>query len=465
MENTVVSAAHSHDIDGISQHCGEVTIGCSDVAGIVQAVLNSFGALRDEHRALQSTINELDADQCKVNDACDEARLLSVRAIERLDEGRSQIRSSLAQITNLLEAVTMLTQHVTGFAAAMDQVKRSSLEIEQIADKTNILALNAAIEAMRAGEAGRTFSVVANEVKGLANDATRASNEITRTIETLAGEAGQVISKINAGAEASDEAKGSIVRIEQTIEGVGDLVREVDGQNELIARASGTISDHVSRVHGVVEGFETAASGNEFQLGLAQKRMGELEEMASVMFDSLVHAGLAPKDSLMVERAKEGCAEVAAITLAALASGEITEEALFDDKYIEIPGTNPKLYRNRLSDWADANWRPILDKIKASDGNIVTSVCDDRNGFLPTHLSDRSRPPSGNYAQDLQFSRNGRIIFNAFDRRIRNSDAAYSMAVYRYEGDGNAYRVVRLASVPIIINGRRWGDYEISYVV
>jgi methyl-accepting chemotaxis protein len=92
-------------------------------------------------------------------------------------------------------------------------------------------------------------------------------------------------------------------------------------------------------------------------------------------------------------------------------------------------------------------------------------VCDDRNGFLPTHLTERSRKPTGNYTQDLQYSRNGRIIFNAIDKRIKSGNQAFSMAVYRYEGDGSQYRVVRLASVPIVINGRRWGDYEISYVL
>ena len=107
----------------------------------------------------------------------------------------------------------------------------------------------------------------------------------------------------------------------------------------------------------------------------------------------------------------------------------------------------------------------MLDKVKASDPHIIATVCDDRNGFLPTHLSERSRKPTGNYTHDLQYCRNGRMIFNAIDKRIKSGNQPFSMAVYRYEGDGSQYRVVRLASVPIVINGRRWGDYEISYVL
>jgi methyl-accepting chemotaxis protein len=452
-------------LDIIPESCGEVTVGCSDVTGILQKVIESSGRLRAEHAALQGSVAELESDQRAVSDASEEARLLSARAIDRLSDGTSMIQSSLAEIGVLVTLVDTLIEHVTEFAAAMEQVKRCSADIDTIAGTTDILALNAAIEAMRAGEAGKTFAVVAHEVKMLANNTKAATKEIARTIDALGDRANKVIGQIESGAEASNKAKSSIARIDETIAGVGELVREVDGQNDQIARSTGTISDHVSRVHTVLSEFEGAAAENEGKLVEAQQRMGELEEMASVMFDRVVHAGLSPQDSLMVEKARAGAEEVTALALAALADGSLDAGKLFDDKYIEVPGTNPQLYRNRFSDWADANWRPVLVRIKASDPNIVATVCDDRNGFLPTHLSDRSRKPTGDYSHDLQFCRNGRMIFNAIDKRIKNSDAPYSMAVYRYEGDGRQYRVVRLASVPIVIDGRRWGDYEISYMV
>ena len=465
MRHEALEGADSVALDIIPQSCGEVTVGCSDVAGIVQEVIDSSEKLRAEHAALNDTIAKLGADQKMVTEASEEARLLSAQAIERLNEGTIQIQNSLGQIGDLLSLVDTLTKHVTGFAAAMEQVRRCSMDIDNIAETTNILALNAAIEAMRAGDAGRTFAVVASEVKSLAGDTRKATDEISRTIDKLYEEASQVIGQIETGAEASGKAKGSIAKIEGTISGVVELVEEVDRQNDQIARATGTISSHVLSVHSVLENFEGAAVENEGKLASAQTRMGELEEMASVMFDRLVHAGLSPQDSAMVERAQVAGAEVTEIALAALKDGSLTEAMLFDDNYVEVPGTNPQLYRSSFCDWADANWRPVLDRVKESHPSIVATVCDDRNGFLPTHMSDKCRQPTGDYSHDLQYCRNGRIIFNAIDRRIKNSDAPFSMAVYRHEGDGQTYKVVRLASVPIVINGRRWGDYEISYIV
>ena len=463
MLHQVIEAPGAAGVDGISASCSEVTLGCSDVSGLVQSVLASSERLREEHTALLGTVATLNEDQDQVAQACEESRLLSQRAIDQLSQGTNHIRSSLAEIGNLLVLVDTLTKHVTGFAAAMEQVRQCSHDIDQIAETTNILSLNAAIEAARAGDAGRGFAVVAAEVKTLAGKTRKATDEITRTIDTLGSEAEHVVSEIGKGVKVRDEARNSVARIEETLVGVGEMVSEVDRQNDQIAQATGAISNHVGRLQQVLASFNEAARDNEGKLGRAQDRMGELEEMASVMFDQVVRAGLAPEDSAMVERAMAARDEVAALALAALENGSLTETALFDDTYTEVAGTNPQLYRNRFCDWADANWRPVLDRIKASDPNIIATVCDDRNGFLPTHLSDRSRTPTGKYEHDLQYCRNGRMIFNNIDKRIKASDAPFSMAVYRYEGDGRQYRVVRLASVPITINGRRWGDYEISY--
>lgn len=452
-------------IEGISEACGEVTVGCSDVSGLIQSVIASSERLRAEHSALLGTVETLNSDQDQVAQACEESRLLSQRAIDQLGEGTGHIRSSLAEIGNLLHLVDKLTQHVTGFAAAMEQVRRCSQDIDKLAQTTNILALNATIEAARAGAAGRTFAVVAGEVKSLANDTRLATDEIMRTIDALGIEAEQVIVEIEKGVKVRDDARNSVTRIEDTLISVSEVVTEVDRQNDQISRATGAISGHVEQLQQVLASFSEAAKDNEGKLGSAQHRMGDLEEMASVMFDRIVHAGLAPQDSEMVERAQAAADEVVTLAKEALSSGKLTEAALFDDNYVEVAGTNPQLFRNKFCDWADANWRPVLDRIKASDTRIVATVCDDRNGFLPTHLSDRSRKPTGDYDHDLQYCRNGRIIFNAIDRRIKKSAASFSMAVYRYEGDGKQYRVVRLASVPIIVNGRRWGDYEISYAL
>ncbi|MCP5396816.1 MAG: chemotaxis protein [Sphingomonadaceae bacterium] len=463
MKHDLPDMATASAIDIIPQSCGEVTVGCTDVAGIVEAVIETSTRLRGEHSALRGTVEDLEADQRRVAEASDEARLLSERAISRLGEGTQLIQSSLDQITELLDLVGALSQHVTGFAAAMEQVRRSAQEIDQIAETTNILALNATIEAMRAGDAGRTFAVVANEVKNLSNDTRKATEEIGRTIDALGKEAEEVIGRIEEGAKASGAAKNSVSQISGTIAGVAELVEEVDRQNDQIARATSTISGHVGRVQDVLDSFDEAAIENEDKLGKAHARITELELTASEMFDSIVKAGLSPEDSRMVELAQGHAQRLTEAAEKALSSGQLTMEQLFDSDYRLIDGSNPPRYRTSLTDWADANWRPIIDAMVAQGGDIKMCSPADMSGFLPTHVSDRSRQPKGGLAYDTKYCRNGRILFDPIDRKAKKSNAPYMMAVYRQEGDGKTYEIVRNVYVPLIINGRRWGDSELAY--
>nr|WP_166176684.1 methyl-accepting chemotaxis protein [Altererythrobacter segetis] len=455
--------AEASGIDAIPRYCGEVTVGCSDVAGIVEGVARSSQRLREEHAELAATIAALETEQQQVTDASDEARMLSQKAVDRLFRGTDLIRSSLGQVGQLLVTVDTLTQHVTGFAAAMEQVRRTSQDIGRIADTTNILAFNAMIEARRAGDAGKTFAVVADEVKSLANDTRKATEEISRTIDTLGSEAEQVVTRIAAGAQASDEARNSIASIEGTLGEVIGFVEEVDRQNALIARTTGGIGVHVGEVRKIVASFDAATLDNEAKLDTAHSRMEQLEMTANVMFDNIVGAGLSPADSLMVERAQAAAREIAELTEAALDAGELAESALFDRDYQLIPGSDPKCFANRLMPWAHRSWRPVYDRIVASDPQIMAVACTDMNGHLPAHLSEFSREPTGDKAHDTKHCRNGRIILDAIDRKAKESRAPYMMAVYRQEGDGRSYKVVRNVCVPLEIAGRRWGDLELAY--
>jgi methyl-accepting chemotaxis protein len=165
----------------------------------------------------------------------------------------------------------------------------------------------------------------------------------------------------------------------------------------------------------------------------------------------------------MVARAQSMASDIASLTEAALASGDVTSSALFDADYVPVAGSNPPRFRTRLSDWADKVWQPILDRAKASDPCVLAAACTDMNGFLPTHLSERSRTPTGDLAHDTTYCRNGRIIFDPIDRKAKASQQPYMMAVYRQEGDGQNYHVVRNVYIPLIFGGRRWGDFELAY--
>ena len=137
---------------------------------------------------------------------------------------------------------------MAGFASAMNQVQTVSSTIETIARKTNMLALNATIEAARAGDAGRSFAVVAAEVKKLAHDTRAATSQIASTIGELTREAGAVTAEIKTGVERSRAAQSGFGAISDTVREVSELVGMVDRQTEGIAHSTSMIQTSVDRV-------------------------------------------------------------------------------------------------------------------------------------------------------------------------------------------------------------------------
>jgi methyl-accepting chemotaxis protein len=173
----------------VARDCGSLSMECSDVAGYVEGVADRLGEHLKMLDTLEEVTNRLLADQARVSDSTDEARLLSEQAKAKLDAGREAIEGTIHGFKGLTDLVVQLGERMAGFASAMNQVQTVSSTIETIARKTNMLALNATIEAARAGDAGRSFAVVAAEVKKLAQDTRSATAQITATVDSLMYEA------------------------------------------------------------------------------------------------------------------------------------------------------------------------------------------------------------------------------------------------------------------------------------
>jgi methyl-accepting chemotaxis protein len=467
MENQAIQL--NRWIDDTAKICGEVVVDCSDTAGTLENVLKSAGDLSQKHLELETITQQLTVEIENVAFATSEARELSDAAREKVEAGSATISASMAAFSEMTGLINRLGTHIAGFAAAMEQVKRASQVIDNIAKTTNMLALNAAIEAQKAGEAGKTFAVVAAEVKKLAHDSRSAAVEITGTVNSLASEAEKLAVEIGSGVKDSAAAQSQFANMEQLLGGLSQIVAQVDDRTSEIASNTGAINEGLAESKRVRQAVELANQNMQTQLAHAHCDIGDLEQRANTMFDKLVHSGMSREDSVFVELALQEAAAVTAFTEEAIRRGEISEDALFDTHLVLVEGSNPPRYRSRLSDWADANWRPIFDRISASRPEILTAVCTTAKGFLTTHMTKFSAAPTGDFAHDNRYCRNGRVFYEGIDEIAKTSEQDYMMAVYRHtgasSGSNKAEAVVRNVYVPLRIKGRRWGDFEVAYIL
>jgi methyl-accepting chemotaxis protein len=373
MQNITASAPHfdSH----LAGSCGELAVGCSDVGGQIEEVANDLSDQMQSLAHLEQLTASLEADQAQVAHATEEAKLLSAKAAENITTSAAQVNASIADIGQLTELVERLGTHVTNFAAAMDQVRVVSSGIETIAKTTNMLALNAAIEAERAGDAGRTFAVVASEVKKLASHTRAATDEIKRTVGSLSSEAEGLVREIQSGIAESHKAEAGFERIVKALSGAIDLVGLVDGQSDQIARSASLIHANSQQMRGGLRDYGVRVRASADMLAASHDKVDQLESLSNRVFHGLVAAGASAEDWAFVSYAMAKREEVVAVTESALQSGALTMAQLLDKNYRHVPGSNPERFRTSLSDWADANWRSILDEICAYDTRIMASVC------------------------------------------------------------------------------------------
>jgi methyl-accepting chemotaxis protein len=446
----------------VARDCGSLSIECSDVAGYVEGVATRIG----EHLKVLDTLEEVTtrllADQARVSDSTDEARLLSEQAKAKLEAGREAIEGTIQGFKGLTDLVVQLGERMAGFASAMNQVQTVSSTIETIARKTNMLALNATIEAARAGDAGRSFAVVAAEVKKLAHDTRAATSQIASTIGELTREASAVTSEIKTGVERSRAAQSGFGQISDTVKEVTEIVSMVDRQTEGIAHSTSLIQTSVDRVKAGLSDFAGDARDNGGQLIKAQKRLSHLEMLSNNMLDTLANSGAEIDDTPMILLAQEAMQAITAVVEQGIDRGDVSLEAVLDRNYVLIEGTNPPQYNNGFADFADKHVRPLLDRFRAREPRLIGSAITTLDGYLPTHLSERCHTPGSDPVWNDEHCRNRRILMDETTRKACESDKPAMLGTYRMEL-GDKYFAVKNVFVPIYFKGNRWGNFELAY--
>jgi methyl-accepting chemotaxis protein len=460
---SAVELADAGAINIVARNCGALAIECSDVSGYVSGVSDRISSNLRTLDTLEEVTSRLLLDQASVAQSTDEARILAEQAREKLAAGRAAIGDTIAVFSGLTELVVRLGERMAGFAEAMSRVQNVSASIESIAYKTNMLALNATIEAARAGEAGRSFAVVAAEVKKLAHETRGATSEIAGTIASLTREAEAVTSEIETGVDRSRRAQSGFATLTETVRDVADIVGMVDRQTDGIAQSTALIQQSVDSVKSGLSAFAADARENGGELHRAQARLAELEQLSGGMLDRLASCGVRIDDSVFIERAQAAQRELTAMVEAAIARGDIPADDVFDTDYRPMPGTNPTQYATRFCDWADAHVRPLLDRLHESDPRHIGCVMSDINGYLPTHISERSQPPGDDPAWNAKFCRNRRNFIDDATRRAIASEKEAMLVTYRMNLGEGRYLPVKNVFVPLWIGGRRWGNFELAY--
>jgi len=275
-------AASSEELSASGQ---EVATAAQQVGHSIQQVASGAEEQSAQVEETNSRINELIEQINEVTYMSDEMDQQADNVMNNIKEGNSSLDNSVNQIQNVKNNSNDVSNTINNLGGLSNQIGEIVQLINDIAAQTNLLALNAAIEAARAGEAGRGFSVVADEIRQLAEESEDATNQIGGLVKEIQNGVGIAVEKMDETEEVVD---GSVNAIKATGDSFAEINSAAVNLRELIeninskAKFVGSSSQEVeSTVREIASVSQEAASNSEEVAAASEEQSASTEEIVN----------------------------------------------------------------------------------------------------------------------------------------------------------------------------------------
>ena len=240
----------SQIVSGLQAGIEQLASSAQSLSSVTEQTNLEVSSQKEETEQVATAMNQMTATVHDVARNAEEAAQAAQTADDKVENGQSVVRQSMQRIEQLADSATSASSSIDGLSAQIQNIGSVLDVIKSVAEQTNLLALNAAIEAARAGEQGRGFAVVADEVRALARRTRQSTEEIEALVSNLRAAAQASVQQIRSSGDLVKLAVSDALQTESALGSIAAAVSLIQQMNQQIAAAAeqqSSVAEEINR--------------------------------------------------------------------------------------------------------------------------------------------------------------------------------------------------------------------------